>query len=74
MVTYQKMFSLGAGQTLSDQASVQSGYTLIRDETLLLLAQSLAQLSQEMGGQRKAKTLEDGQLLVGKVKKGKNES
>ena len=40
-VTYQKMFTLSAGQTLDDQASVNSGYTLIRDETMLLLAQAL---------------------------------
>jgi len=38
LVTYQKMFTLAAGQAISDEASVQSGYTLIRDQTMLLLS------------------------------------
>lgn len=38
LVTYQKMFTLAAGQAISDEASVQSGYTLMRDQTILLLS------------------------------------
>ena len=33
-VTYQKMFTMSAGQTLDDQ----SGYSFIRNETMLWLA------------------------------------
>jgi len=72
MVTYQKMFSLGAGQTISDQATVQSGYTLIRDRTMLLLAQSFAQLAGDLEGRRKADSMESGKALLTKVRNGQN--
>lgn len=71
-VTYQKMFTLSAGQTLDDQASVNSGYTLIRDETMLLLAQALCQLATETQGERKAQIHTDAKALVDKVEKGRN--
>ena len=38
LLTYYKMFSLAAGQAIKDQASVQSGYTMLREKTMLLLA------------------------------------
>lgn len=40
MVTYSKMFSLGAGQALNDEATLQSGYPVIRDSVMLLMAQA----------------------------------
>ena len=47
LTTYSKMFTLAAGQKLTDEASVESGYTKIRDETMVHLSQALALLATE---------------------------
>lgn len=50
MLTYSKMFSLGAGQALTDEATLQSGYPVIRDSVMLLMAQACNLLGKECDG------------------------
>ena len=71
-MTYSKMFTMAAGIAINDEATVQSGYTLIRDETMLMMSQALSQLASERRGRQRTEVLDKAQTLLDTVQVSSN--